>query len=105
MSDEPPSWDPQKAAALIGSKVLIGLTFVSDAGEEQVQMHGVVTEATPESGIEIALEGNRAGDTYRLPPDLRGFFPAPPGEYRLRSTGEVVIDPDFTANWTISRPH
>ena len=25
------------------------------------------------------------------------------GQYRLRSTGEVVSDPDFIARWTVTR--
>jgi hypothetical protein len=37
-------------------------------------------------------------------PDLRGIQEAPPGVYRLRSTGEEVHDPDFFYTWTITRP-
>ena len=44
-------------------------------------------------------------ETYTLPPDLRNYEPAAPGEYRLRSTGEVVADPDFISNWTITSGH
>lgn len=61
-------------------------------------------EADPGEGIALRLEGARAGETYRLPPDLRAFAPAPPGEYRLRETGEVVVDPDYTTSRTIDPP-
>ena len=44
------------------------------------------------------------GELLTLPPDLRPFQPAPAGSYRLRSTGEVVLDPDYLATWTIRRP-
>jgi hypothetical protein len=27
-----------------------------------------------------------------------------PGEYRLKSTGEVVADPDYMAMWTLRSP-
>ncbi|MFX0060574.1 MAG: hypothetical protein ACFFC7_00125 [Candidatus Hermodarchaeota archaeon] len=39
-----------------------------------------------------------------LPPDLSAFQKAEPGDYRLRSTGEVVINPDFTVLWTVQPP-
>ena len=104
MSDDQPDWDSAMAEALVGSLVLIGITFVGDDGADQEQMFGTVTDAT-RKGIEIALEGSRAGETYRLPPDTRAFFPATRGEYRLRSTGEVVVDPDFTTTWSVQRPH
>jgi hypothetical protein len=44
------------------------------------------------------------GEVYRLPPDLRPVTDAAPGEYRLRSTGEVIVDPDVTITWTITNP-
>jgi hypothetical protein len=33
---------------------------------------------------------------------MRAFRRAEPGEYRLASTGEVVMDPDLLANWTVT---
>jgi hypothetical protein len=50
------------------------------------------------------LAGARAGETYGLPPDLRSLKPAPAGEYRLRSTHEIVRDPDYLATWVIEQP-
>lgn len=66
------------------------------------QLHGVVRMAHKERGIKVALGGARKGEFFWLPPDLRPFQKAPPGEYRLRSTGEVVVDPDLTCGWTIN---
>jgi hypothetical protein len=43
-------------------------------------------------------------DVEWLPPDTRAFQKASPGEYRLKSTGEVVADPDYTAMWTLRSP-
>ncbi len=105
MGDDRPEWDAEKASALIGRRVVVGLTFrAKDGGLEQHQMQGLVSEASPEAGILIALKGKREGETYRLPPDPAAFFPAAPGEYRLRTTGEVIVNPDFTSTWTIDRP-
>lgn len=101
-----PAWDEEGADALLGAYVIVGLTTVEADGSlvSQVQLHGRVTTADEERGICIALEGTRAGETYWLPPQPAAFQPASPGEYRLRATGEVIVDPDFTSSWTIERP-
>jgi hypothetical protein len=67
-------------------------------------MHGEVVSVDARRGIELRLAGTRAGDVFRLPPDLRGIAPAKPAQYRLRATGEVVENPDFTAPWVIHPP-
>lgn len=104
VSDAGP-WDEAQAERLVGATVLIGLTWLRDDGtSEQEQMFGVVTIADARQGIAIALGGNRAGEAYWLPPDTQHFDAAPPGEYRLRSTGEIVVDPDFTSTWSIGPP-
>ncbi len=68
------------------------------------QFYGTVMSADPEEGITLRLAGSRSGEVYTLPPDLRAFFPARPGSYRLRGTGEVVIDPDYTTTWDLTPP-
>ena len=101
-AERPPFWS-EKAQRLVGKHVLIGKTYVDERGEpvELVQLHGVVESADESSGIALRRSDNQ--ELERLPPDLRPFVPAEPGEYRLRSTGEVVVDPDFLATWTIAR--
>ncbi len=102
--DVPPR-DEQQAARLISATVLIGLTWLNgDGAPEHEQMFGVIKTTDARRGFEIALKGTRAGDTYWLPPDTRNFQAAPPGEYRLKSTGEVVSNPDFTSTWSINSP-
>jgi hypothetical protein len=109
MSDGRPEWNEDRASALVGKYALIGLTFV-DQDENvisQVQRHGRILEADASRGIAVRLVAHGQhwdGEMYRLPPDLSAFVDAPPGEYRLRSTGEVVVDPDVTASWTIKSP-
>ncbi|WP_168076173.1 hypothetical protein [Caulobacter sp. SSI4214] len=105
-SDGPPAWDESLAAYAPGKYVVIGITYLDAAGEflEQTQMHGLIQSADPRDGFAVALEGDRAGEVYWLPPDPRGFQPADPGEYRLRGTGEVIVDPDLLSTWTIYRP-
>jgi hypothetical protein len=109
MNDGRPDWSDDRASALVGKYALIGLTFV-DHDENiisQVQRHGRIHEADASHGIAIRLVAHGQhwdGEMYRLPPDLSAFVDAPPGEYRLRSTGEVVVNPDVTASWTIKSP-
>ncbi len=105
---QPPSglFDAALAQALLGKYVLIGVTYLDAEGKptRQEEFHGVVVAATAEDGIRFQLRGSRDGTEYRLPPDTRGFAKALPGQYRLRSTGEVVTNPDFTCTWSVSRP-
>jgi len=97
-------WDGRKAASLDGALVLVGITQIGPEDTEQSQFYGTVIEVSQQDGVLMWLEGKRAGETFRLPPDLDAFEPAPPGEYRLRTTGETVSDPDYTTSWTITPP-
>jgi hypothetical protein len=104
MEEDRPQWDEAFARALEGAVVLVGITHNDPAGPRQEQFYGTVIEANPAEGIALRLDGAHAGETYWLPPDLRAFAPASPGSYRLRATGEVVVDPDYTTSWTIDPP-
>ncbi|MGE0153427.1 MAG: hypothetical protein AB7R90_12495 [Reyranellaceae bacterium] len=97
-------WDEALAAELLDSVVLIGLTFVDpqDNPVRQEQLWGKVVGVDREAGIQIELRGSNSGDDYWLPPDTRAFQPAAPGEYRLRGTEEVVVNPAYTGLWTIT---
>jgi hypothetical protein len=97
-------FDEELAASFVGKHLLIGLTYLDHLGEvvEQKQLHGEITRITPHEGVIISLAPS--GDEFRLPPDLRSLQVAPPGEYRLRSTGEVVVNLDLLTQWTINKP-
>jgi len=84
----------------IGKRLLVGITYLTHAGEflRQEQFHGLIVEAD-EGGI--VLERADTGARTLLPPELDE---ASPGEYRLRSTGEVVVNPDYVAKWTLTDP-
>jgi hypothetical protein len=88
--------------SLIGKHLLVGITYLdhNDVLVEQVQLHGTITEITKQ-GITL-LQSN--GETFSLPPDPESLKPAPAGNYRLRSTGEIVKDPDLLSNWTCIAP-
>ena len=101
-----PPFDLKRAKGMINKLVLIGLTYYSHKGEfiEQKQMHGKIISVDKHNGLKIELKGSREGETYWLPPDLRSFKEAKSGEYRERSTGDIVIDPDFLTSWEVTKP-
>jgi hypothetical protein len=49
-------------------------------------------------------EGVWCGKTITLPPQTGAFGPANRGKYRLRSTGEIIKDPNVLATWSITPP-
>lgn len=61
----------------------------------QEQGHGEIMEITAEIVEIIKVKLHGSGEAFTLPPFMDELEEAPPGEYKLRSTGEVVINPDF----------
>ena len=98
----PPFWG-ERARRLVGMHLLVGITTVDGTDEvlDQRQFHGTVEVADPKRGIAVRRADTR--ELEWLPADLRAFRPAARGEYRLRSTAEVVVDPDVLAVWTVRR--
>lgn len=80
--DSRPPWDAVRAASLVGKYVLIGLTYLdaNDSFIEQRQLHGTIIAADRKNGFAIKLRGVREGEVFGLPPDLRAFQDARPGE-------------------------
>jgi hypothetical protein len=96
-------FDDQFAAELLGTYVLAGVTDVNYAGAviRHWQVHGRVIRADADSGVIIETP---EGKEQWLPPDPPSYIPADPGEYRLASTQEIVIDPDYVTTWTRHPP-
>jgi hypothetical protein len=91
---------PSSAETYIGKHLLVGITYLDHEENvvEQVQLHGTITKIDE---TVIAIRLNDSDEEFTLPPDLDAIQEAAPGEYRLRSTGEVVINPDFLGSWTV----
>ena len=89
--------------SLLGKYVLIGITRIADDGTliEKTEAHGRIALVDGDVGIKVV---GSDGEVVTLPPDPDSFRDAKPGVYRLRSTGEEVVDPDLTTVWTIREP-
>ena len=86
---------------LLGKVMLVGITYTDSGGnvKERKQFWGTVTEA--DKG-KILIE-QKNGEILSLLPDLSAIEPAPEGEYKLHSTGEVVVNPDFLSTWILEQ--
>jgi hypothetical protein len=94
--------DDSKASEYLGKTVLIGMTYLDRDGQlrERKQMAGTITVFSQAEGIKIKLRD--VDRQFCLPPDEGGIRVAPPGTYRLRSTGEEIINPDYLSTWTVN---
>jgi hypothetical protein len=102
-----PEWDEARAAWLVGKVALVGMTRFASDGQTVLakqQYHGVIEACDREIGIRIACKGVGQIENVMLPPITTPFLDAKPGEYRLRSTGEIIRNPDVTVSWTITEP-
>jgi hypothetical protein len=84
--------------AMIGSTLLVGVTYIAADGEVEgvFELHGRVTSVDPL--VTIERDGQ---EDFTLPPEPEAYDHAEPGEYTLRTTGEVVVNPGYTTIWTV----
>jgi hypothetical protein len=94
-------WNEELARQLVGATMLVGIAYAEHDGDRHEQFFGEVLSADSRDGVILRLAGKRSGETFRLPPDLRGVSQGTPQSYRLRSTGEIVESPDFVATWIV----
>ena len=97
-------FNDDQVAALLGSHLLVGLTYLRPDGgiASRLEFHGTV-ESVGQDLVEVRRADN--GEILTLPPAPEAYEPAPPGEYRLKTTGEVVVDPDFTCTFDVVPPN
>jgi len=89
---------------IVGKYILVGLTHV-DADQKPhryEQVHGRVARANRREGIVLSRPD---GSEYQLPPSMEGFQKGEEGEYRLRSTGEIVENPDYVVTYFVNQQH
>jgi hypothetical protein len=88
----------------IGRTLLLGVAHTGPDGafRRQEQLVGTIMVVDFGEGIVVSREPD--GRTFVLPGDPCWVEKAPPAEYRLRSTGRVVTNPDFLAKISIRQP-
>jgi len=99
-----PQLDESKAGEYIGKTILLGVSYLDQNQKllRQRQWVGTILTFSNTEGITIKLRDSDV--PCALPPDPRGIQKAKPGVYKLRSTGEEVVDPDYLATWTCVAP-
>ncbi len=99
-----PNFNAEQAEAMIGKHLLIGLTIHDHLDEVvgRVQIHGTIVRVNQQEGVVVRL--HPSGVEYMMPAILAAYQKAPPGEYHLQDTGEVVTNPDLMATWIVYEP-
>jgi hypothetical protein len=92
-----------RAKDIIGKNILLGITNKRKSNDEEEilekkQYFGKIIRATFHEGVVIQKSDN---SEITLPPDITYIQKAPPGEYKLRSSGEIIINPEYLSIWEI----
>jgi len=87
----------------VGKHLLMSLTYLNASGEvdHKSQRHGIITRINE---AVIAVDLQDTGEEFTLPADLSALTVAAEGEYRLKPSGTVVVDPDYLVVYTIGKP-
>lgn len=97
--DGRPPFDQRLARWLTGKRCLIGLRTLDPDGDtiDKTQFHAEILRFTPQR---LLIRDLASGEQRDMPPDTRAFRYAPRGDYRLRSSGQIVTDPDAECRWS-----
>ena len=87
----------------VGKHLLRSLTYLRDTGEVRykVQLHGIITRINEAI---IAVERQDTGEEFTIPATLEALEIAAAGEYHLKPSGAVVVNPDYLCVYTIGEP-
>lgn len=98
------NWDEDFARNLLGRTLLVGITYLEQDGSiaERQQIFGTVQSCNAKTGIVITLK--ESGETFTVAPILEAIEPAKPGVYQMKDSDNVIINPDFTAMFSVTRP-
>jgi hypothetical protein len=87
---------------LDGKRLLIGVTREHSTGKITQEQFAGTAKIEDRGDYCLVLIDCSDGQTRNYPFDRRTLKKAAPGEYRLRSTGEVIIDPDYLMTWIVT---
>lgn len=66
-----------------------------------IQFDGDIIDVKENVGI--IIKKRKSNEEFKLPLDLSFIKLAQPGEYKLKSTGEIIIDPDLISTLIIEQ--
>jgi hypothetical protein len=91
----------EEAKRFIGKRILVGLTHMDSENKVKFEeeFHGTIERINSKEGIVVKLIGSN--EERFLPPEVSRLEMMRPGKYEICSTGETVVDPDFSGIWTI----
>ena len=92
-----------KYAKFLNKSILVGITYLDKDGSElaKKQFHGLIKTINDNTTV---IKINSNDEDFSIPTDIRNFEKAEPGIYKLKSTGEMVENPDFVTSWTVTKP-
>lgn len=99
MPNEIKNWDDFRAM-LHGKLFVVGVDLLdaNDAVVEKYQTAGVVEELTND-GFFVLRRND--GSLFTIPYEPSSIEAARKGEYSLKSTGQTIVDPDYTTAWDV----
>ena len=85
---------------MLNKTIITGITYMNEEDElvERKQFFGTIVRINEKEGVVIKLANS--SEEISVPPQLDNIEKAKPGEYRLKSTGEVIVDPDYLITLT-----
>jgi len=88
------------AKQMLNKTIITGITYMNEEDElvERKQFFGTIVRINEKEGVVIKLANS--SEEISVPPQLDNIEKAKPGEYRLKSTGEVIVDPDYLITLT-----
>lgn len=98
--------DRKLAQTYLGKHILIDITYLDRDGSvfSQIQLQGRIVDIDDVAiSVRLYCLDCSLDHEFILPPDLDAIRSAPRGEYRILATGEVVVNPDLLATWTLTR--
>lgn len=95
--------DFENPHTLLGRTILVGLTYLKEDGtlDRQEQYFGRIESVGADRWMSVERDGV---SVVRVPCDPKAMQIAARGTYRLRSTGEEIVDPEILSTWTIHPP-
>ncbi|MGN6058230.1 MAG: hypothetical protein ACTHOI_06565 [Sphingomicrobium sp.] len=89
-------------AQLDGARILVGVTREHRSGDVSQEQFWGISRIEDQGDVCLVVVECSDGKIREYPFDNRTLAKAAPGEYRLRSTGEIVNDPDFLMTWIVT---